>query len=54
MEDLKQEYTKTKTELSDFKIMLEKGMVFSQDMLPVTYFIKKMEYKLRTIKELLS
>jgi hypothetical protein len=50
---LKHEYSKTKTELSDFRIMVEKGMINSQDMMSVTYFIKKQEYKLRQIKDLL-
>ena len=54
IEDLKQEYSKTKTELADFRIMIEKGMITSQDMMSVTSFIKKQEWKLRAIKELLQ
>jgi len=53
VEDLKHEYTKTKTELSDFRMMVEKGMIASGDMMSVTYFIKKLEAKLKAMKELL-
>jgi hypothetical protein len=34
--------------------MVEKGMITSQDMMPVTFFVKKLEGKLRAIKELLQ
>jgi len=35
--------------------MVEKGMITSsQDIMPVTFFVKKLEGKLRAIKELLQ
>jgi hypothetical protein len=34
--------------------MVDKGMISSQDLMAVTYYVKKMEAKLRTMKELLQ
>ncbi len=53
IDDLKQEYAKTKNECEDYKLLMETGGI-KKELSAVEYLIKKYELKKRTIKEMLN
>lgn len=54
VEDLRSEYSKTKTELNDYRLMVQQGMVLGEELKSATGFVMRLENKLRTIKSLVT
>lgn len=54
VEDLKAEYAKTKTEVSDYRALSQAGLVSGEDSEAVNKFITSQENKLRQMKAVLS
>jgi hypothetical protein len=54
IEDLKNEYAKTKIEVQDFNLMIEKGLISGTDVQDSQIFIKKQEMKLKLMKQILT
>ena len=50
VEDLKNEYAKTKTEAQDYRIMIEKGILKGDDIQDTQSFLRKVEHKLKLMK----
>ena len=43
VEDLKNEYAKTKTEAQDYRLMVEKGMFTGDDIQDIQSFLRKVD-----------
>jgi len=54
IEDLKKEYAKTKIEVQDFNLMIDKGLISGTDVQDAQVFIKKQEMKLKLMKQILT
>ncbi len=54
IEDLKNEYNKTKIEVQDFKLMIDKGLAIGTDAQDMQMFLKKQETKLKLMKQILT
>lgn len=54
IEDLKNEYAKTKIEVQDFNLMIDKGLISGTDVQDAQIFIKKQEMKLKLMKQILT
>ncbi len=54
IEDLKNEYGKSKTECQDYKLMIERGMITGEEAQEVQAFLARVEIKLKFMKTQLT
>ena len=54
VEDMKSEYSRSKTELNDYRLMIQQGLVTAEEAKAFQLFLARLDNKLRTMKLLLT